>query len=84
MMTLRQIASLAKELVKFLALFAGCFRSQPGWALAGSMSKVCCRVYTARTWKRSRYIPPVHFSPWNVTSPTTSANQFLTQLQCHK
>ena len=32
-MTLRQIASLGKELTKFLALFAGCFRSQPGLAL---------------------------------------------------
>ena len=33
MMTLGQIASLGKELSKFLALFAGCFRSQPGFAL---------------------------------------------------
>jgi SRSO17 transposase len=32
-MTLRQIASLGKELAKFLALFVGCFRSRPGWAL---------------------------------------------------
>lgn len=32
-MTLKQIASLGKELVKFLALFAGCFRSRPGFAL---------------------------------------------------
>jgi SRSO17 transposase len=34
MMTLSQIASLGKELTKFLALFVGCFRSQPGFALA--------------------------------------------------
>src|SRR5438477_7043527 len=32
-MTLKQIASLGKELVKFLALFVGCFRSRPGFAL---------------------------------------------------
>ena len=32
-MTLKQIASLGKELAKFLALFAGCFRSRPGFAL---------------------------------------------------
>ena len=33
MMTVGQIASLGKELTKFLALFVGCFRSQPGFAL---------------------------------------------------
>jgi SRSO17 transposase len=33
MMTLGQIAKLGKELTKFLALFVGCFRSQPGFAL---------------------------------------------------
>jgi SRSO17 transposase len=33
MMTLGQIATLGKELTKFLALFVGCFRSQPGFAL---------------------------------------------------
>src|SRR5258707_10255429 len=33
-MTLKQIASLGKELAKFLALFAGCFRSRPGFGLA--------------------------------------------------
>ena len=32
-MTLRQIASLGRELAKFLALFVGCFRSRPGFAL---------------------------------------------------
>ena len=32
-MTLKQIASLGKELAKFLALFACCFRSRPGFAL---------------------------------------------------
>ena len=32
-MTLKQIASLGKELAKFLALFMGCFRSRPGFAL---------------------------------------------------
>jgi SRSO17 transposase len=32
-MTLRQIASLGKELARFLLLFLGCFRSQPGFAL---------------------------------------------------
>src|ERR1700674_1062777 len=32
-MTLKQIASLGKELVKFLVLFGGCFRSRPGFAL---------------------------------------------------
>src|SRR5712691_2143521 len=32
-MTLKQIASLGKELTKFLALFVGCFRSRPGFAL---------------------------------------------------
>src|SRR5213593_2324005 len=32
-MTLKQIASLGKELRKFLALFVGCFRSRPGFAL---------------------------------------------------
>lgn len=32
-MTLLQIASLGKELAKFLALFACCFRSRPGFAL---------------------------------------------------
>jgi SRSO17 transposase len=32
-MTLKQIASLGKELARFLALFAGCFRSRPGFAL---------------------------------------------------
>lgn len=32
-MTLKQIASLGKELAKFLALFKGCFRSRPGFAL---------------------------------------------------
>src|SRR5271154_4487028 len=36
-MTLQQIASLGKELVKFLALFVGCFRSRPGFAL--------CKIY---------------------------------------
>ena len=34
MMTLGQIASLGKELTKYLALFVGCFRSQPGFALS--------------------------------------------------
>jgi SRSO17 transposase len=34
MMTVGQIARLGKELAKFLALFVGCFRSQPGFALA--------------------------------------------------
>ena len=33
MMTPGQMASLGKELTKFLALFVGCFRSQPGFAL---------------------------------------------------
>ena len=32
-MTLKQIASLGKELARFLALFASCFRSRPGFAL---------------------------------------------------
>ena len=32
-MTLKQIASLGKELTKFLALFACCFRSRPGFAV---------------------------------------------------
>jgi SRSO17 transposase len=32
-MTLKQIASLGKELAKFLALFVGCFHSRPGFAL---------------------------------------------------
>jgi|SRR5580658_561206 SRSO17 transposase len=32
-MTLKQIASLGKELAKFFALFADCFRSRPGFAL---------------------------------------------------
>src|SRR5947199_9170758 len=32
-MTLKQIASLGKELAKFLALFACCFRSRGGFAL---------------------------------------------------
>ena len=32
-MTLQQIASMGKELAKFLVLFAGCFRSRPGFAL---------------------------------------------------
>ena len=32
-MTLKQIASLGKELAKFLLLFVGCFRSRPGFAL---------------------------------------------------
>ena len=36
-MTLKQIASLGKELAKFLALFARCFRSRPGFAL--------CKIY---------------------------------------
>ena len=32
-MTLKQIASLGKELAKFLTLFAACFRSRPGFTL---------------------------------------------------
>ena len=32
-MTLKQIASLGKELAKFLVLFVGRFRSRPGFAL---------------------------------------------------
>ena len=32
-MTRKQIASLGKELTRFLALFRGCFRSCPGFAL---------------------------------------------------
>lgn len=32
MMTVGQISSLGKELTKFLVLFVGCFRSQPGFA----------------------------------------------------
>lgn len=36
-MTLKQIASLGKELAKFLARFVGCFRSRPGFAL--------CKIY---------------------------------------
>ena len=32
-MTLKQIASLGKELARFLAMFVGCFRSRPGFAL---------------------------------------------------
>ena len=35
MMTLCQIARLGMELTKFLALFVGCFRSRPGFALGG-------------------------------------------------
>ena len=34
-MTLKQIAGLGKELAKFLALFAVCFRSRAGFALLG-------------------------------------------------
>lgn len=34
MMTLGQIGKLGKELTKFLALFVGCFRSEPGFALS--------------------------------------------------
>src|SRR5258708_5286639 len=34
-MTLKQIASLGKELAKFLARFAGCFRSRAGFAMLG-------------------------------------------------
>jgi SRSO17 transposase len=34
-MTLKQIASLGRELAKFLALFMDCFRSRPGFALLG-------------------------------------------------
>ena len=34
-MTLKQIARLGKELARFLALFAGRFRSRPGFALLG-------------------------------------------------
>jgi SRSO17 transposase len=34
-MTLKQIASLGKELTKFLAMFAVCFRSRAGFALLG-------------------------------------------------
>ena len=33
MMTLSQIGKLGKELTRFLALFVGCFRSRPGFAL---------------------------------------------------
>jgi SRSO17 transposase len=33
MMTLGQIGKLGKELARFLKLFAGCFRSRPGFAL---------------------------------------------------
>lgn len=33
-MTLKQIASLGKELIRFLGLFRVCFRSQPGFVLA--------------------------------------------------
>jgi len=33
MMTLGQIGRMGKELTKFLGLFEGCFRSQPGFAL---------------------------------------------------
>ena len=33
MMTLGQLAKMGRELTRFLALFAGCFRSQPGLAL---------------------------------------------------
>lgn len=33
MMTLSQISRLGRELTRFLALFVGCFRSQPGFAL---------------------------------------------------
>src|SRR5436190_19034393 len=33
MMTLSQIGKLGKELTRFLALFGGCFRSRPGFAL---------------------------------------------------
>lgn len=33
-MTLNQIASLGKELIRFLALFQSCFRSKAGFALA--------------------------------------------------
>ena len=36
-MTLKQIRSLGRELLVFLALFSGCFRSRPGFAL--------CKVY---------------------------------------
>jgi SRSO17 transposase len=32
-LTLKQIASLGRELTKFLGLFMGCFRSRPGFAL---------------------------------------------------
>jgi len=32
-MTLKEIAGLGKELARFLALFAACFRSRPGFAL---------------------------------------------------
>src|SRR5260370_32430811 len=34
-MTLKQIARLGKELAKFLARFAGCFRSRAGFAMLG-------------------------------------------------
>jgi SRSO17 transposase len=34
-MTLKQIASLGRELAKYLGLFMDCFRSRPGFALLG-------------------------------------------------
>ena len=34
-MTRKQMASLGRELARFLALFLGCFRSRPGFALLG-------------------------------------------------
>src|SRR5438552_18036416 len=40
-MTLKQIASLGKELAKFLALFACCFRSRSGFA---SVHNLCPRI----------------------------------------
>ena len=43
-MTLKQIASLGKELAKFLALFVGCFRSRPGFALLRVYVQGCSRM----------------------------------------
>ena len=56
-MTLKQIASLGKELIKFITLLWTAYAATPVSPGSASMSKDCSRACNAKTWKPS---------PWNL------------------
>ena len=79
-MTLKQIASLGKELARFLKRFAGCCRSRPGFVLllrwdsltATTGCRLSPQIATARTLSSER-VRSISFTPRCVRTASMSA-----------